>query len=285
MTPEIAEGMLGKLIDINISYVDMNEIICIDINSLLSPLSYRTVLQQIVAEMSYGETIQAVLQIIGNTFISKLSHKKVIFYAKNQLNPNHVLRGIYGNWRRANDKDITHPFYRRLLKGVYEALNAVKNGMIEFRLTELDEHGWTPRDIANEYRGRKIMIISRDTIGYLCCMVDNVSLWNGTYYYSKNDVVKPQVKLELYNIHPVLLPMAIMIGGSGRLGYVGLYKNGHKKAMDLILKYNLSMGVESLENITDNPKLKLQLLEMWDKYKPLFYYDEYKKYIRGGIEL
>ena len=278
MTPSIAEDVIAKLISFNDSWIEDADIVMVDINSFLSPLSYRSVINEINANLAGGETIEAIVAILGNTYINKLSHKKVIFYGKDERNPHYEMRSLYPLWRKAIDKDRECNFFRKLLNVVYEILGQLhKNGTIEFMLTDTEEHCFIPSKVKDDYGNKKIAVISRDSMAYLNAMKSGISIYNGKHYYSKDRVIPIDGKLEYVNLHPIMLPLVMILGGVGKVGYVGIYKNSIQKAVKIIMDNDLTMDEASLEHIKDET-LKVKITELY-KYKPLFYYTEHTKYI------
>lgn len=278
MNVQIAEDVYGKLFYIPDKFMKDIDCIMINLNSLLSPVFYDTVEEEVNSEKKLFILANSIIDIFKAQMIERYSSKKVIFYYKD-IYKEHILRNLYPEWRIVDGKSESNSVGRKIYDIIDDALmNLEKMGQIQVLKTSTEEHTYLPRiKVANAKMKGNIIIISRDPMDLPNAIYKNISIWNGRHCYSMENIrlIKP---LEFTNITPVGVPWALLIAGAPKkIGYKGIHGYGIIKAMKYI-SANLQLISSPDEEILEDETIVQEIKDIL-KYKPLFIYSEYLKYI------
>lgn len=274
MNVELAKKVFGDLLDLSPEMLNACDTICININSIVSPLMHKkyhnNLKENNLYTDSYFEEIKLeILEIFSSQFINKYNHKRVVFYYK-ELGQSNILQTIYKSFRYREEIDEKSSLSRiifRLFVSIARELSD-KIPTVELYTTSEGEHTYIPRlIIMNSVDERRMLIVSRDHMDLLNAIDDRISVWNGRVLYNhKSTMVKNIV--EPACITPVMLPIVLTISGDKKLGYRGIPSYGIKKTLNLLMDNGVSFWSTDIVDIKDK-KLERIVNETY-RYRCLF---------------
>ena len=121
MNVQIAEDVYGKLFYIPDKFMKDIDCIMINLNSLLSPVFYDTVEEEVNSEKKLFILANSIIDIFKAQMIERYSSKKVIFYYKD-IYKEHILRNLYPEWRIVDGKSESNSVGRKIYDIIDDAL-------------------------------------------------------------------------------------------------------------------------------------------------------------------
>lgn len=268
MTYDIAVKLMTYLLP-DKGYEEYDNII-IDLNSLLSVFSYLTVINEIRNRKLTNILLKDILLLMQNMIINIFQGKHIFIIYRDVSYDKYILDEIWQGFRDIDEKDIDSKLFQSLFAEILKVVNKLNDySTVDIISTKDEEHSFLVDDLRTKFNINKALIISRDPMMLLNCINPAFDVWNGKHYYGEDKIQEYTKGTTLYTyIPPAMLRYVFLICGLRKTTYKGV------KGVSMV-KLSKDMKKDGFFN---SDKVKKYLEEV-DKYKPLFFISDYKKYV------
>ena len=244
--------------------------IALNVNSFLSVMSYKSVLEDIQGNRQVEVTINEIFKLLQTMITDRFPDKEIYLFMRDIRKPS-VIDDLLGYpLRETNSKDFNHSVFKWYFMKVAKVLRKLADyKSVTLVTTTTGETHFMMRNTILENSKSTFLILSRDPLDLLYAIQSNVAIWNGTHYYS-SVCLRPYTKATtLYTyLPPDVLPMVFLLCGINKYNYKGIPKLNIKSLSNMINKYGLHSDEIN------------KLVTQQEKYKPAFYAFDYYYHVK-----
>lgn len=267
MNLDIAEKLMMDLIPS--SGHESFDKVALNVNSFLSVMSYKTVLEEIENERMVEVTISEIFKLLQTMITDRFPDKEIYLFMRDIREPSVIDELLGYSLRGTDSKNFNHKVFKWYFMKVVKVLRKLADyKSVTLVTTVTGETHFLMRNTIIENPKSQFLILSRDPLDLLYAIQSNVAIWNGTHYYSGMCLRPYKKSSSLYTfVPPDALPMVFLLCGINKYNYRGIEKLNVKSLTNMINKYGLY-----------SPEIEA-LIKKQEKYKPAFYAFDYYYYL------